>query len=143
MQLVEELLGRVLEHGHLREAGVVHQVVERRPVPSPAQLGGDPIDEGWKTLAPSQVERKRDGRASELLDRGDGIPGAVRVRVVRENDASAALGDPDGSALADSRAGAGDDGDFIALSRAVGQRKAVPAIRTMNNTASGLHARAS
>jgi hypothetical protein len=75
------------------------------------QGGDDLLAEVREGVAAADVQPQRDSRAALLLDGGDRVLRAGLVTAVGQDDAGAALGELDGRALPDARAGAGDDRD--------------------------------
>jgi hypothetical protein len=109
IEAVNELLGGVLEHRHLSEAGVVDEVVDRGALPVVVDLAGHLVNETREGLAATHIEREGDRRSPRRLDRGDGLVRAFGVGVVGEDHSGAALGDLNRSAVPNPRTGSDDD----------------------------------
>jgi len=77
VELVEKLLTRVLEHGHLAEARVVDQLIERRAVPRAVELVGHLLGEVGEGRAAADVEREGDGLPSVSPPRRRAVTGSV------------------------------------------------------------------
>ena len=104
--LVEVLLGDLLERRHLVDAGVVDQDVEMA-----VSLDGG-VDDGLGVGGLGDVALDGDGLAAGGGDGLDDLVGAGLAGGVVDDDGRAVGGQRLGDGGADALGGAGDDGDF-------------------------------